>query len=72
MIPRVFVSLESINDKTACIEGSDVNYLKNVLRLSVGSEIRVLDSRSKEYSAVICSMSDDRIQAELTGEKHPK
>jgi 16S rRNA (uracil1498-N3)-methyltransferase len=72
MIPRVFVSLNNVSEKTALIEGSDVNYLKNVLRLSIGAEIRVLDSKSKEYSAVICSMSDDKINVELTGEKHPK
>lgn len=72
MIPRVFVSLNNVKEKTATIEGSDVNYLKNVLRLTIGDEIRILDSKSKEYAAVICSMSNDKIHVELTGEKHPK
>jgi len=72
MIPRVFVSMENIDDKTAKIVGSDVNYLKNVLRLKVGDEIRVLDSRSKEYSAKISSINADCVISELIGERHPK
>lgn len=72
MIPRVFVSLENITQNTATIIGSDVNYLKNVLRLNVGDEIRVLDSRSKEYAAKICAINDKSVSVELTGERHPK
>jgi 16S rRNA (uracil1498-N3)-methyltransferase len=66
------VPLESIDKNCATIEGSDVNYLKNVLRLSVGSEIRVLDNKSKEYQAKIVSFEDSKVIAELLSEKHPK
>jgi len=72
MIPRVFIPLENITENTATIEGSDVNYLKNVLRLAIGAEIRVLDNKSKEYQAKIASFEDGKVLAELICEKHPK
>jgi 16S rRNA (uracil1498-N3)-methyltransferase len=72
MIPRIFVSFERINDNIALIDGSDVNYLKNVLRLKAGDEVIVMDSKSKEYASKILTMEKDLIKAELVAEKHPK
>ncbi len=69
---RVFVAFDKIKDNCAVIDGSDVNYLKNVMRLKVGDEISILDSKSKEYSAKISSVGKDSITAELVAEKHPK
>lgn len=70
MIPRVFVGSDSINNNIALIDGSDVNYLKNVLRLKVGDDIIVLDSKSKEYSSKIVLLDKGTIKAELIKEKH--
>ncbi len=73
MIPRVFVDTAKIENNVALIDGSDVNYLKNVLRLKPGDEIIVLDSRSREYSSKIISLSNNgTIKAELIKEKHPE
>lgn len=72
MIPRVFVGFDKIENNTAYIEGSDFNYLKNVLRLKLGDEIVVLDSKSKEYSAKIISIDKESLMAELVAERHPK
>ncbi|MFC1559566.1 16S rRNA (uracil(1498)-N(3))-methyltransferase [Candidatus Margulisiibacteriota bacterium] len=73
MIPRIFVGFDKIeNNNVAIIEGSDVNYIKNVLRLKIGDEITVLDSKSKEYASKIVSMEKNTIMAELIAEKHPK
>ena len=72
MIPRIFVPFESIKDNNAVIEGSDVNYIKNVLRLKVGDEVTIMDSKSKEYASKISAMEKDIIKAELVAEKHPK
>ncbi len=71
MIPRVFVSFDQIKGKTASIEGSDVNYLKNVLRLKAGDEISVIDTKSREYSAKIRSIDNKSVIAEFFFEKHP-
>ncbi len=71
MIPRVFVGSDNINNNIALIDGSDVNYLKNVLRLKPGDEMIVLDSTNREYSSKIISLSNNgTIKAELIKEKH--
>lgn len=72
MIPRIFVAFVNIKDNMATIEGSDVNYLKNVLKMKEGDEISVMDSKSKEYSAKLAKIEDKKIIAELLAEKHPK
>ena len=72
MIPRVFVGFDKIENNTALIEGGDVNYLKNVLRLKVGDEVFIMDSKSKEYSAKITAIDKDTIKVDLIAEKHPK
>lgn len=72
MIPRVFVGSDNINNNIAMIDGSDVNYLKNVLRLKPGDDMIVLDSKNREYSSKIISLSNNgTIKAELIKEKHP-
>jgi 16S rRNA (uracil1498-N3)-methyltransferase len=71
LIPRLFVSNDQIRGKTALIEGSDVNYLKNVMRLKVGDEITVVDTKSREFSSKITSLDKDSVTAEFYFEKHP-
>jgi 16S rRNA (uracil1498-N3)-methyltransferase len=72
MIPRVFVPFDRIQNNSALIDGSNVNYLKNVLRLKVGDEIIVMDSKSREFSSKIVLLDKGMIKAELIDEKHPK
>ncbi|MFH1710647.1 MAG: 16S rRNA (uracil(1498)-N(3))-methyltransferase [bacterium] len=66
MIPRVFAA------SAALIEGSDVNYLKNVLRLKVGDEVIVIDNKNKEYSSRIESFEKKSIKLGLTAELRPR
>ncbi len=66
---RVFVAFDKVKDNTAVIEGSDVNYIKNVMRLNVGDELTIMDSKSKEYSAKINSMQKNSILVDLIEEK---
>ena len=56
----------NINDKSVMILGSDVNHIKNVLRMRVGEEISVsngLDGR--EYRCGIAALEEERIVCEL-------
>lgn len=71
MIPRIFVGTDKIENKTALLEGSDVNYIKNVLRLKVGDELSIMDSKGKEYSSKIIAMGKDLVKALLIKEKSP-
>jgi 16S rRNA (uracil1498-N3)-methyltransferase len=70
--PRIFISSGCIIDKTATISGSDVNYVKNVMRLKEGSPISLIDSESKEYEAKIRELGKSYITAEITAEKEIK
>jgi len=54
-----FVSPENIRDKHIIIEGSDVNHIRNVLRMRVGDEISVSNGiDGREYRCGIISMGD--------------
>ena len=57
-----FVEPSQINDKTVTILGSDVNHIKNVLRMKPGEEICVSNGfDGKEYRCGIESLEEDRI-----------
>lgn len=48
------------------IDGTDVNHIKNVLRLSVGSEILVSDGSGNDYVCCISRISNDSVTADIT------
>ena len=48
------------------ITGSDVNHIKNVLRMKEGEELSVRDGRSgREYRCAVRTLEEDRIYCEL-------
>lgn len=56
----------NINDKSVIIIGSDVNHIKNVLRMKPGEEISVSNGLDgKEYRCGIVALEPDRILCEL-------
>lgn len=56
----------NINDKSVIITGSDVNHIKNVLRMKAGEEITVSNGLDgKEYRCGILSLEPDRILCQL-------
>ena len=56
---QFFVQEDQIRDETIIIEGSDVNHIKNVLRMQVGDEIAISNGvDGKEYRAGILSIED--------------
>jgi len=63
---QFFVEPHQIQDKTVRIEGSDVNHIKNVLRMKVGEELSVSNGLDgKEYRCGIISMDEMSILCEL-------
>lgn len=63
---QFFVEPHQINDKCITIVGSDVNHIKNVLRMKIGEELSVSNGvDGKEYRCGIVSMSEDSILCEL-------
>lgn len=56
----------NINDKRVTILGSDVNHIKNVLRMKTGEEIAVSNGQDgKEYRCGILSLEEDCVLCEL-------
>jgi 16S rRNA (uracil1498-N3)-methyltransferase len=72
MIPRIFIGADKIQNNIATIQGTDLNYLKNVMRLKVGDEIAVLDNKSREFASKIISMDKNAIKAQFLAETRPK
>ena len=44
-----FVTPDQVNENHIFIEGSDVNHLKNVLRMKICEEFQVSDGNNKKY-----------------------
>lgn len=56
----------NIDDKSVTIVGSDVNHIRNVLRMRVGEEIAVSNGvDGKEYRCGIASLEEDCVRCEL-------
>lgn len=61
-----FVDPSAIQDKKIIITGSDVNHIKNVLRMKVGEEISVSNGvDNNDYRCEIESLNDDEIICNL-------
>lgn len=63
---QFFVEASQIHDKTVIIEGSDVNHIKNVLRMKAGEEISVSNGEDgREYRCGIVRIEEDKVVCEL-------
>lgn len=63
---QFFVEPSQIMDKQVIITGSDVNHIKNVLRMKIGEELAVSNGiDGKEYRCGIVSMTEDAVCCEL-------
>ena len=58
-----FVTPEQVKEGHIRIEGSDVNHMKNVLRMKLGEELHISDGNNKKYLCEIASMSADSVCA---------
>ena len=55
-----------INNKSVIITGTDVNHIKNVLRMKIGEEIAVSNGQDgKEYRCGIAALEEDCVRCEL-------
>lgn len=63
---QFFVEASQIHDKTVIIEGSDVNHIKNVLRMKIGEELSVSNGvDGREYRCGIVCIEEERVVCEL-------
>lgn len=63
---QFFVEASQMHDKTVIIEGSDVNHIKNVLRMKIGEELSVSNGEEgREYRCGIVRIEEERVVCEL-------
>ena len=62
---RFFADPARIGEKQISITGSDVNHIKNVLRMRQGEEILISDGDKKEYTCYIEELREDEILAHI-------
>lgn len=61
-----FVSPDQIGEREIRIEGSDVNHIRNVLRMTIGEQISVSDGQQgKEYRCEITLLEEDCVTAKI-------
>ena len=62
---RFFADPAQIGEKQISTTGSDVNHIKNVLRMRQGEEILISDGGSKEYTCYIQELHEEEILAHI-------
>lgn len=60
-----FVDASQVSDSMIQIEGSDVNHMKNVLRMRIGEEVTVSDGQGKEYLCEVQNFEEAQVQLKI-------
>ena len=62
-MPRFFVGTDQISDKNIVITGTDVNHIRNVLRMAPGEEVTVSDGQGMDYFCKIAELTKEELTA---------
>ena len=62
---RFFVEPSQVEEHTIRIQGSDVNHIKNVLRMKTGEEILISSGDNLEYACYIEEMGSEEVLAHV-------
>ncbi len=69
---QFFIEDHQIGKEYVTITGSDVNHIKNVLRMRPGEKIRVSSSSGQDFFCEIAELGDAFVQADILDEEVPK
>jgi 16S rRNA (uracil1498-N3)-methyltransferase len=61
-MPRFFVDQSQVQDNCIVIQGSDVNHIKNVLRMRPGDELSISDGQGMDYFCRIESIEREEVR----------
>ena len=64
-----FVTPSQVDGTYIYIEGSDVNHMKNVLRMRPGESVSVSDGNNRKYVCQVEGYEDDRAVLKVTKEE---
>lgn len=62
---QFFVEESQIQGSEIVIEGTDVNHIKNVLRMKAGEEVLISDGEGNDYCCEIDTLSEDEVLAKI-------
>ena len=65
---QFFVEDVQISEKDVIIEGSDVNHIKNVLRMKCGEKIRISSTSGRNFYCEIAEFSGEIVRADILEE----
>ena len=68
---QFFVEDTQVGERTVTIEGSDVNHIKNVLRMKHGERVRISSTSGKNYFGRIAEFSGETVLVALAEECAP-
>ena len=63
-----FVTPQQVKENEIIITGTDVNHIKNVLRMKSGEEVQISDGNNKKYLCEIVSMTGEEVHVALKEE----
>ena len=66
---KFFVNPEDVLEESILITGTDVNHIKNVLRLPIGKEILINDRQGNDYECIIKDISAESVTAQIINQK---
>ncbi len=66
---RFYVENENIKEDEIIITGSDVNHIKNVLRMRVGEKLIICNGQGKDFYCIIADMSSDGVRVQIEKEE---
>lgn len=64
-----FVIPDQVQEDKIYIEGSDVNHIKNVLRMRVGEEVTINDGNNQSYLCKIRTFEDEQVVLDIIESK---
>ena len=62
---QFFIENENVTEDFVTIEGSDVNHIKNVLRMKPGEKIRVCTRSGQNYFCSISDITESFVRADI-------
>lgn len=62
---QFFVTDDQIGDDTIRVIGSDVNHMKNVLRMKPGERVRISNQSGRDFLCSVQSLSEDEIRLHI-------
>lgn len=63
-----FVTPDQVKDKEIWIEGSDVNHIKNVLRMKAGEQLEISDGNNRKYLCKVAELGPETVRAQIVEE----